>query len=92
MKEFFKTAPRVRFRRNASWRTSALLGLSNGVYWAPSALSAVIGGPLRTIAGGLAALFLGVLAFAASRIAVFAAGLAGCLTHSGWGFGPKMRK
>ena len=85
MKEYFKALPRVTFARNKSWRESAKLGLFNGVVWAPLTLWEAVKSPLLGIGAGLFGLVAALVIFAYVRVVVLIAGLAGYLTHTGWG-------
>jgi hypothetical protein len=92
MRDSLKNFPRVLLARNPSWRESALLGLSNGVLWAPTVFCASVKPPLALLLAGLglavtglAQLALALTIFAVMRLVVVTAGLLGRLKHDGWG-------
>ncbi|KAA5604385.1 hypothetical protein F1188_16115 [Roseospira marina] len=77
----FKTPTDVCWKRNASWRQSALLGLG-GLFWSPHHLFELTYKPLTTLARTLLFLVTALVTFAGTRVFLLVAGLIGRLSPS----------
>lgn len=92
-RSYFARPPRVTLgKKTKSWSDSAVLGIAQGIFWAPATLLALLVDPAKKIALGVLELVFSLLMFVLTRIAVVTFGLLGRASHSGWGMGNEVRR
>lgn len=90
---YFSRPSRVALGKKAeSWCDSVVLGIAQGIFWAPVALLALLVDPLKKIVLGALELAFSLLLFVLTRIAIVTFGLLGRASHSGWGMGNEVRR